>query len=427
MKATLNSKEGNIAKITMDFTAKEMEDAVQSAYLRGRNQFNIDGFRKGKAPRSIIESHYGKDVFLEDAINEIFNTEYPKAMLELDIVPIARPTVDFDNIEKGKDFSARITVEIKPEFTVSDYKGVKVEKVDRTVTDEDMDREMESLKAKNSRMVAVDRPAKDGDTVLLDYSGFVGDEQFEGGTAERQVLKLGSGTFIPGFEEQLIGATPESDVEVKVTFPEEYHAPDLAGKEAIFKCRVHEIKETETPELDDEFAKDTSEFDTFEELKADIRAKLEESKEQTAIREEKNRAVQAAVDAQNFDIPETMVKNQMEDDIEEYDRSLKSQGMSLEQYLQFTGASMDDFKEDIKEDSFRKLKTRLVLEAVIKAENIEVTAEEIDEELEKMAKMYGMDVEKIKGFMQGENLLYMEQDLKFNKAADLVFENAVVE
>lgn len=426
MKATLNSREENIAKITIDFEAKELEEAVQKAYNKNKGQFNIDGFRKGKAPRKIIEAHYGQDVFYEDAINEIFNEAYPQALFELDLTPIARPSVEFTPLEKDKDFSAQITVEVKPDFEVTDYKGVKIEKVDREVTDEDMEKEMENLQLRNSRMVAVERPAQEGDSVLLDYSGFVGEEQFEGGTAERQVLKLGSGTFIPGFEEQLIGATPESEVEVKVTFPEEYHAEDLAGKEAVFKCKVHEVKETQKPELNDDFAKDTSEFDTFEELKADLRKKLEISKEETALREEKNRALQAVVDAQNFDIPQAMIDNQMADDIQEYDQSLKSQGMSLEQYLQYLNSTMEDFKKDIEESSLRKLKTRLVLEAIIKAEKFEVTDEEVDAEIEKMAKMYNMEAEKIKSMMQGENLMYMYQDLKFNKAMDFVFENAVI-
>mgnify|MGYP000844495907 CR=1 FL=1 len=427
MKATLNSREENIAKLTVDFTAKEWEDAVQNAYTRNKGKFNVDGFRKGKAPRKIIESHYGSDVFYEDAINELFNDAYPKALSDLNLTPIARPQVEFDKLEKDKDFSARISVEVRPDFEVKDYKGVKIEKVDREVTDEDMEKEMENLRMKNSRMIAVDRPAANGDSVLLDYAGFVGDEQFEGGTAERQVLKLGSGTFIPGFEEQLVGAAPESEVEVKVTFPEEYHAPDLAGKEAVFKCKVHEVKETEMPELNDDFAKDTSEFDTFEELKEDLRTKLAASKEKAAEKEERNRVVQAVVDAQDFDIPKTMIDTQIEDDIQEYDQSLRNQGMNLDQYLQYLNSTLEDFKKDIEETSIRKLKTRLVMEEIIKNEDFEVTDKEIDEELENMAKMYNVEIEKVKEFMQGENLMYMYHDLKFNKAVDFLFENAVIE
>ncbi|MBF1155355.1 MAG: trigger factor, partial [[Eubacterium] sulci] len=274
MKATLISKENNRAKFTMDFTAEEFEAAVVKAYQDSKDKFNIDGFRKGKAPRSIIEKHFGEGVFFEDAINNLFQTAYPEALNELDLEVIDSPQADFSEIGKGKPLTVTIDVAVYPVVEVKDYKGIEVEQVDPEVTEEDVDRDIEAMRKRNSRMVVADRPVENGDTVILDYAGFVGDEQFQGGTAENQELKIGSGMFIPGFEEQLIGVKAGESKDVVVTFPEEYQAKELAGKEAVFKCTVHEVKFEELPELDDEFAKDVSEFDTLAELRDDARARI---------------------------------------------------------------------------------------------------------------------------------------------------------
>ena len=277
MKATFISKENSDVKFKMEFTAEELENATVKVYQREKNKFEIDGFRKGKAPRSIIEKRYGEGIFLEDAINDLISLNYPLAVDQLELEVIDYPRTEVGHVKKGEPFEVTMTVQCFPEFEIKDYKGVEIESVSADVTDEDVDKEIENLAARNSRMIEVDRPAQDGDTVLIDYAGFVGDEQFEGGTAERQPLKLGSGTFIPGFEEQLIGAVKDEEREVKVTFPEEYHSEDLAGKDAVFKCKVHEIKETEIPEIDVEFVKDVSEFDTLDELKANKREELEKA------------------------------------------------------------------------------------------------------------------------------------------------------
>ncbi len=292
MKSTLISKEKNVAKFTMEFTAEEFENAIIEVYKAQKNRFTIDGFRKGKAPRSIIEKKYGEGVFFEDAINNLFSLRYPLAIDELDLEVIDSPKAEFSQIKKGEGFTITITVECYPEIEVKDYKGVEIEQVSAEVTDEDVENEIKSMARRNSRMITVDRPAKDGDMVLIDYEGWIGDEQFEGGTAERQPLKLGSGTFIPGFEEQLIGVSTGEDKDVTVTFPEDYHSKDLAGKEAVFKCKVHEIKEEELPEIDDDFVKDVSEFDTLDELRADTKEKLEkaaEARAESQIEEQRNR------------------------------------------------------------------------------------------------------------------------------------------
>ena len=274
MKSTFISREKNEVKFTMEFTAEEFEEAIVKVYQKEKDKFQIDGFRKGKAPRSLIEKRYGETVFFDEAINNLFSLNYPLAMDELDLEVIDYPRTELSQTKKGEGFTATVTVECYPEFEVTGYKGVEIEKVPAEVTDEDVDKEISNMADRNSRMVEVDRPVQDGDTVLIDYAGFVGDDQFEGGTAERYPLQIGSGTFIPGFEEQLIGASKDDDVEVKVTFPEEYHSEDLAGKEAIFKCKVHEIKEKEVPAIDDDFVKDVSEFDTLDELKASKREEL---------------------------------------------------------------------------------------------------------------------------------------------------------
>lgn len=427
MISTLISKEKNQVKFTMEFTAEEFEEAVVSAYQATKGKYAVDGFRKGKAPRKLIETHYGEDVFFEDAINNMFSKGYPEAVDALKLDTVDRPSAEFDNVEKGKGFTVTITVTVKPEFTVKDYKGVKVTKVEHNITEEDVNKELEALQQRNSRMVLVERPAQNGDTVLIDYAGFVGDEQFEGGTAERQPLALGSNTFIPGFEEQLVGAAVGDEKEVKVTFPEEYHSADLAGKEAIFKCKVHEIKEMEKPELNDEFAKDVSEFDTLEELKKDSREKLEKTAASKAEYETKNAVLEKVYEANEIDIPDVMVEDQIDEMMQEFDQQLRYQGLDLQKYFEYLQKEPKEFREELRADAYKKVKTRMVVEAVAEAEKMEAADEDVEAELKAMAEQYKMEVEKLKEVMKAENYDYVAKDIKMRKAVDFMFENAIVE
>lgn len=427
MISTLISKEKNQAKFTLEFTAEEFEKAVTEAYQATKGKYAIDGFRKGKAPRKLIEAHYGEDVFFEDAINNMFSKAYPEAIETLGLDTIDRPSAEFEKIEKGKGFTVTINVTVMPEFTVKDYKGVKVTQVVHNITDEDINKELEALQQRNSRMVLVDRPAQNGDTVLIDYAGFVGDDQFEGGTAERQPLALGSNTFIPGFEEQLVGAAAGEERDVKVTFPEEYHSADLAGKEAIFKCKVHEIKEMEKPELNDEFAKDVSEFDTLEELKKDSKEKLEKTAASKAEYETKNAVLEKVYEANVIDIPEVMVEDQIDEMMQEFDQQLRYQGLDLQKYFEYLQKEPKEFRGELRADAYKKVKTRLIVEAVANAEKMEATDEDVEAELKAMAEQYKMEVEKLKEVMKAENYTYVAKDIKMRKAVDFMFENAIVE
>lgn len=426
MKSTFISKEKNEVKFTMEFTAEDFEKAVHDAYQATKGKYVVDGFRKGKAPRKLIETHYGEGVFYEEAINNLFAAGYPEALDALELDPIDRPSADFGEIKKGENFEVTITVTVKPEFEVKDYKGVKVEKVEHTVSDEDVLKELETQQNRNARLVVVERPAKDGDTVLIDYAGFVGEDQFEGGTAERQPLKLGSGSFIPGFEEQLVGASAEEERDVKVTFPEEYHSADLAGKEAVFKCKVHEIKETEVPELNDEFAKDVSEFDTLDELKQNTREKLEKAAASKVELDTKNAILEKVYEANEIDIPEVMVEDQIDDMLQEFDQQLRYQGLDLQKYFEYLQKDVKEFRGELREDAYKRVKTRLVVEAVAKAEGLQATAEDIEKELQAMADQYKMEIDKLKEAMGAENFSFLEKDIKMRKAVDFMFENAVI-
>ena len=425
MKATLVSKESTEAKFTMEFTAEEFENAVIDVYKKEKDKFMIDGFRKGKAPRSIIEKHYGESVFFEDAINNLFSLQYPIALDQLELDVIDYPKAEFGELKKGEGFEVTVTVATYPEFEVKDYKGVEIEDVSAEVTDEDVDKEINEMAKRNSRMVEVDRPAQDGDTVLIDYEGWVGDVQFDGGTAERQPLKLGSGTFIPGFEEQLIGAVKDEQRDVKVTFPEEYHAEDLAGKEAVFKCKVHEIKEQELPAIDDDFVKDVSEFDTLDELKADTREKLAASKKDQAENSMKNSVIEAVFNANDIDVPAPLVEQEIDSQIGQFDQQLRAQGMDLQTYMQYLGKNPDEFRDDIREEARKKVKTQMLVSAVADQEEVEVSEDELNAEIEKMAQQYGMEKDKLVEMLGMQNLAMIRGDLKARKAVDIMYENAV--
>lgn len=426
MKATFISRDKNAVKFTMEFTAEEFEQAQIQVYQQAKNQFEIPGFRKGKAPRSIIEKHYGEGVFFEDAIDALFRQSYGNALADLDLEVIDSPAAEFSKIAKGEGFTVTITVECFPIVEVKDYKGVEVEKVEQEVKDEDVENELKAVQKRNARMILVERPAKEGDTVLFDYAGFVGDEQFEGGTAERQELVLGSGMFIPGFEEQLVGATPGEKRDVKVTFPEEYHAENLAGKEAVFHCLIHEIKEEQLPELDDEFAKDVSEYDTLEELKQANRERLESYAKMSAENQMKDAAIAKVVDANEVDAPAAMVEDEINRMIGELNQQLRYQGLTIDQYIQFTGKSMAEFREEIRPEAEKAVKTRIILMGIVEAEKIEVSAEELEDEINKMAAQYQMTAEQIKEMIGVENLTFLQKDLQVRKAIDFIYNNAKI-
>ena len=426
MKATFISRDKNAVKFTMEFTPEEFEQAQIQVYQQAKDQFEIPGFRKGKAPRSIIEKHYGEGVFFEDAIDALFRQSYGNALADLDLEVIDSPALEFSKISKGNGFTITVTVECFPSIEGKNYKGVEIDKGEQEVKDEDVENELKAVQKRNARMVVVERPAQEGDTVLFDYAGFVGDKQFEGGTAERQELVLGSGMFIPGFEEQLIGVTPGEKRDVKVTFPEDYHAEELAGKEAVFHCLVHEIKEEQLPELDDEFAKDVSEYDTLEELKQANRERLESYAKMSAENQMKDAAIEKVVEANEVEVPASMVEDELDRMIGELNQQLRYQGLTIEQYIQFTGKSMAEFREEIRPEAEKAVKTRIVLMGIVEAEKLEVSAEEIEDELNKMAAQYQMTADKIKEMIGVENLTFLQKDLQVRKAIDLIYDNAKI-
>ncbi|MGI6722608.1 MAG: trigger factor [Anaerovoracaceae bacterium] len=426
MKATLISKENNEAKLTMDFTAEELEKATVAAYQAGKDKFEIDGFRKGKAPRSLIEKRFGENIFLDDAVNSMLNNEYPRALGELELNVIDQPRVEFSDVVKGKDFTATVTVAIYPEFEVKDYKGVEIDKIDGTCSDEDIDAELEKMRKRNARMVEVERPAKDGDMVLLDYTGYIDGEAFDGGKAENFPLKLGSGSFIPGFEDQLVGVKAGEDKDVVVSFPEDYHADALAGKEATFKCTVHEVKEEELPELDDEFAKDTSEFDTLEELKKDTGEKLSKTKAAQAETQMKDNALGKVYEANDIDIPEVMVQDEITNMMNEFDQQLRAQGMDINQYMDYMGKKVEDFRTETRDDAYRRVKTRMIVNAIADEEELTASEEEVEKELELMSIQYSIELDKVKELIGTQNLGIIERDIRMKKAVDLIYDNAVI-
>ena len=426
MKATFISREDNKAKFTMDFTAEEFEAAVVDAYKANKDRFEINGFRKGKAPRTIIEKHYGEDVFFEDAVNNMFRDAYPKAIAELELEVIDSPNADFSPIEKGKDLAVTIEVPVYPVVEVKDYLGVEIEKIVNEVKDEDVVAELAAVQKKQARIETVEREAKEGDTVVLDYSGFVGEEQFQGGTAENQELVLGSGSFIPGFEEQLIGTKSNENKDVVVTFPEEYHAEDLAGKEAVFHCTVHEVKEEILPELDDDFAADISEFETFEDYRNDLVAKMQKQADLNAEAQMKDKTIEKVVELNEVDVPSVMVEDEIDRMLEELNQQLSYQGLSLDMYKQFLNKNDKDMRDEVRDEAKRRVQTRLVLMSIAEQEKIEISKEEIEEEIQKIADTYQSDIEDIKKMIGMENLGYFEKDLKLKKSIDLIFDKAVI-
>ncbi len=417
--------EHNMAKLTIEVPAEELEAAIEKAYQKQKNKISIPGFRKGKVPRQMVEKMYGKEVFFEDAANILIPDAYDKALDECTEDIVSSPSIEVTQIESGKPFIFTAEVALKPEIKLGKYKGVKVDKIDIEVTDEDIEAELKKEQEKNSRMIAVeDRAVKDGDMTTIDFEGFVDGKAFEGGKGDNYPLTIGSGAFIPGFEEQLVGAEIGKEVEVNVTFPEDYQADELAGKAAMFKCTVKEIKEKELPTLDDEFAAEVSEFDTLAEYKEDIKKNLADEKAKEAKSAKEDAALAAIIEDSEMDIPEAMVATQQKQMVDEFAQRISMQGLSMEQYYQFTGASYDKLIEQVKPQAEERIKSRLVLEAVAKAENIEVTDEEYEKELEVMAEAYQMEVSKVKELLGEKEKKSIMDDLAVRKAADFIVDNA---
>jgi trigger factor len=426
MSVKVENVEKNVVKLTIEVDAKKFEEGIHKSFIKNRKMFNIPGFRKGKAPRKIIETYYGEAVFYEDAINIVCPEEYDNAVKETKIEPVDHPEIDIDQIGNGENliFTAKVTV--KPDFELGEYKGIEVEKIEYNVTEEDIETKIGQMQLDNARLIAVeDRPVQKGDIVVIDYEGFVAGEAFEGGKGEKQELEIGSGQFIPGFEEQLIGKKSDEEVEVNVTFPEEYNSEELAGKDAMFKVKVHEIKFRELPKLDDEFAKDVSEFDTLEELRENTKKKLiEEAENKTKIAKE-NAVLGKIVEVTDIDIPEVMIKNQVKNMVKDYEMRMSMQGINMEQYFQITGMTRETFEKQFEEDAKKQIKTNLILEKINEIENIDITEEDIEKHLAKMAETYKMELEKVKDIFKGEEGKdKIKNDLSIEKVVDMLIENA---
>ena len=428
MSLQVEKLEHNMAKLTIEVSAEELEKALQGAYNKQKKNISIPGFRKGKVPRQMIEKMYGPEVFYDDAANQLIPEAYGKVYDEEDLEIVSQPKIDIVQIEKGKPFIFTAEVALKPEVTLGEYKGLKVEKISNRVTQKEIDAKLAEEQEKNARTVSVtDRPVQDKDEVVLDFEGFVDGVAFEGGKGENYPLTIGSGSFIPGFEDQLIGANLEEEKEVRVTFPEEYHAKDLAGKDAVFKCTVHEIKVKELPELDDEFASDVSEFETLDAFKADIKAKIKEQKIAEGKRKQEDKAVEEAVANAQMDIPDAMIDTEVRQMANDFAQRLQQQGLTMDQYFQFTGMTAEKMTEELKPQALKRIQTRLVLEAIVKAENIEIGDEKIDEEIQKMAESYKMEAEKLKEFMGENEKKQMKLDMAVQEAVTFLVENAVEE
>ena len=426
MSLQVEKLEKNMAKLTIEVPAEELEKAIDNAYRKNRKKISVPGFRKGKVPRQMIEKMYGKEIFYEDAINELIPGAYEKALEECEEEIVSSPKIDVEQIEAGKPFIFTAEVALKPEVRIGKYKGVKVDKIDVEVTEEEVAAELEKERGNNARNIAVeDRPVKDGDMTMLDFEGFVDGVAFEGGKGENYPLTIGSGAFIPGFEEQLVGAEIGKEVEVNVTFPENYQAEELKGKAAVFKCTVKEIKEKELPELDDEFASEVSEFDTLAEYKEDIKKNLAEKKEKDAKNQKEDAVIDAIINDSDMEIPDAMIEAQQKQMVDDFAQRIQMQGIKMEQYFQLTGTNYDALLEQVKPQAEKRIKSRLVLEAVVAKENIEASEEEYGKETERMAEVYQMEEEKVREMLGEKEKKEIMQDLAIQKAVEFVVENAV--
>ncbi len=424
MSVKVENLEHNMAKLTIEVSAEELEKALNTAYNKQKRQISVPGFRKGKVPRAMIEKMYGAEIFYEDAANELMQQTYPSAVDESGVDIVSRPTVDVVQIEKGKPFIYTAEVATRPEVTLGKYMGVTVTKIDTSVTEEEVEAELENQRNTNARTVTVtDRPVKEGDTAVIDFEGFVDGVAFDGGKAENHSLEIGSHSFIDTFEDQLVGKNAGDEVEVNVTFPEEYQAADLAGKPAVFKVKINEIKAKELPELNDEFAQDVAGVDTLAEYKEELKKNLTEKKENEAKKTKEDEAIQKIIDKSKMDLPEAMIDTQCETMVNEFAQRIAQSGLSMDQYLQFSGMTVDQLKEQVRPEAETRIKSSLVLEQIAKEENIEVSDEDIDAEIEKMAKAYGMEADKLKEYMGDSEKESMKRDLAITKAVDLIMEN----
>ena len=422
MSLQLEKLENNMAKLTIEVAAEEFVAATTKAYNKNKNQISVPGFRKGKVPQAMVEKMYGASMFYEEAANDLIPGAYEAAAKESGLDITSYPEIDVVQMEKGKNFIFTAEVALRPEVELGAYKGVEIEKVITEVTDEDMEEEIKKVQEQNSREVTVERAAENGDTVMIDYAGSVDGVAFDGGTAEGQALVLGSGTFIPGFEEQLIGAAAGADVDVNVTFPEEYHAKDLAGKAALFKVKVHEVKTKEYPEVDDEFAQDVSDFETLAEYKEDLKKRLEERKAETAKAERQQKVMNIVVENAKMDIPEAMDKKSTDDMMNQYAQDLAAQGLSMDIYFQYTGMTPQQLAEQMKPQALANIKNRLVLDAIAAAENVEITDEEIEAEIKRLAETWKMEADKVREYMDVD---LMRKDMSAQKALDMITDAAV--
>ena len=425
MSVQVEKQEKNMAKLTVEVPAEQFVDAIKKAYNKNKNRFNVPGFRRGKAPQMMIEKMYGEGVFYEDAADEAINETYADAMKESGLDIVSRPEITIEQIEKGKPFIYTALVAVKPEVSLGQYKGIEVEKADASVKEEDIEAELKRVQNQNARLVSItDRPVAKDDQVVIDFDGSVDGKAFDGGKAEDYPLTIGSHAFIDTFEDQLIGKNIGEECEVHVTFPGEYHAKELAGKPAVFKVKIKEIKVRELPELDDEFAGEVSDFDTLEEYKKDIEAKISERKQKAAATENENRVVDKVVEGASMEIPERMIDDQVENMIQDTARRMQRQGLDLDQYLKYTGMTLDQMKEQARPQAVKRIQTRLVLEAVAKAENIQISDEKLDEEIAKMAESYQTEADKLKSYMTEMDKEQMKEDLAVQEAVDLLVAEA---
>lgn len=424
MSVQVENLEKNMAKLTIEVPAEELEKAIQAAYMKQKGKISLPGFRKGKVPRPMIEKMYGVEIFYEDAANELISQEYPKAAEESGLDIVSRPEVDVTQIEKGKPFIFTVEVAVRPEVTLGEYKGVQVTKVDTAVTEEEVDAEINRERESNARIITVeDRPVANGDTAVIDYEGFIDGTAFDGGKGENHSLVIGSHSFIDTFEEQLIGKNSGDEVEVHVTFPEEYQAEELAGKAAVFQVKINEIKGKELPELDDDFAQDVSEFDTLAEYRDSVKTRLTQNKENSAKRQKEEEAIAKIVENAEMEIPDAMVDTQVNHMINEFAGRIAQQGLSIEQYMQFTGATIEKLQEQMRPDAVKRIQASLVLEQIVKAEAIEVSGEDVEAEIARMAEMYGMEAENLKKSMGDWESDSIKKDLAVQKAVDLILEH----